>query len=133
MKCTSSPYHMRTVTDTETVQTLQFHQHEHKIRRYVKGVEAEFKYSKGRYRKMVSCQSRPNTVLFMNQIILQTCSTEKKTSEGVRKLQKVHYLFIVHSIKKVTKESQQTFPTQSPSLVMNCFLQEVYLFIARKL
>lgn len=44
----------------------------------MKGVEAESEFSKGRYRKMASCQSKPNTVLFMDQVILQSCSTEKK-------------------------------------------------------
>lgn len=54
----------------------------------MKGVEAESKFSKGRYMKMVSCQRKPNAVLLMDQIILQTYSTEKNTSQSVRKLQR---------------------------------------------
>lgn len=44
----------------------------------MKGVEAESEYLKGRYWKMVSCQGKTNTVLFMDQIILHSCSTGKK-------------------------------------------------------
>lgn len=93
---------MRTVSEPGTAWSLQFHCYEHKARHYVKGVEAESEYSKGRYWKMVSCQSKTNTVLLMDKIILHSCSTGKKPPNFTR-CQKageiVHYLFIGHSRK----------------------------------
>lgn len=102
---------MRTVSEPGTVWSLQFHWYEHKARCYVKGVEAESKYSKGRYWEMVSCQSKTNTVLLMDKIILHSCSTGKKpppTLQGVRKLERQFITYSQDIQGNKLKQSQQT-------------------------